>query len=187
MSEVHHLALKRFDAAHIETTKKDWERQLEQLPDVMPSEFLKHIEWVNSHMDYADGGDDGLAYGVFYKDHKHAIAVVDVVYTRRGTKWLKMLGVNLSPELFVVLTSDNPSAKDMQKILEIYGAAITGTVKLTGIHPSNTVKLYGRTGTLLAFLKGIAAYLRANLDIPGITVNVEGNWLVFRNNKKAKA
>jgi len=184
MSEAPLFTLKKFDTAHIDATRKEWERQLSARPELMPSEFLKHIEWIGSHMDYSDGGDDGLAYGVFHKGHSGAVAVVDVVYSRNGTKWLKMLGVNLSPDLFTALTAENPSEQNMTDILSIYGEAITGTIKLTGIHPTNTVKLYGRTGTLLAFLKGIAAYLRENLDVPGVTVSVEGNWLVFRSKKK---
>lgn len=48
-------------------------------------------------------------------------------------------------------------------------------------HPSKVTKLYGRSGTLLAFLKGVGTYIERNVDVPGLKVSFEGRWLVFAN------
>lgn len=177
--------LQPFDAASVKATRLDWERQLQKKQeDLFSADFLRFLDWVDTHMDYADGGDEGLAYGIFRDGSKHAVAIVDVVYSKRGTKWLKMMGVNLSPDLYLRLTGDND---DFVEVLDVYQEAVFGTLALTSVHKSNTVKLYGRSGTLLAFLKALAGHTKPKLASLGINVTVEGRWVVFRKKSASSA
>ncbi len=70
---------------------------------------------------------------------------------------------------------------DIERINAIFVAAVVGTIALTSeAHPSRTTKLYGRSGTLRAFLKDFGAYFQEKGGIEGLEVAVEGRWLVFR-------
>lgn len=172
-------ALSPFSADSLKQTRSEWEAQVAKFPkDLLPSDFQRIVDWAADHMDYGDG-EEGLAYGVFGPNRKSADAIIEVVYTKSGNKWLKMLNLFLSPRLFAGFIIPEEQINTTE-LLNVYATALVGTVKLTGVHPSKTVKLYGRSGTLLTFLKGISAHLQEHSKAKGITVNMDGRWMVFR-------
>lgn len=172
------MDVRGFDADSLGETRKAWLGQVgkhsEHLSEI---EFEKTLDWAAAHLDY-DNGEEGLAYGIFSKNGKVAHAVIEVVYAKPGTKWLKMLNLTLSPALFLGFVTDG--GIDREALTAVYTAAVAGTLKLAGKHPSKTVKLYGRSGSLFTFLQGLAEYLKEHAPVQDVTVAVEGRWLVFR-------
>ena len=107
-------------------------------------------------------------------------ALTEMVHTQRGTaRWVKLMDIYLAPEIEMAPdTADNA-----QKRLEAFTSALTGVFELTkGIKGVDAVKVYGRTETLLTFLRGMHGALSGIMSmgtITGIDVSIEGRWLVF--------
>lgn len=167
--------LRPFSRKSLEETRAKWEKQLKSHQgEVMPTEYTRLLDWAARNMAYETG--ETFAYGVFPRGEAAAVAIAEILYTRAQRKWLKFLNLTLSPEYDVGLASDAP---DLIAIGHVFAAAISGTVGLTRVHKSRVTKLYGRSGTMLSFLKGLSAHLQAN-QIEGVEVTVEGRWLVIR-------
>lgn len=171
--------LQKFDTAKYEATKKEWGRQLKaHKKDILAGEYERILAWTGDHMDYEAARGENFVYGIFRNGSDHAAAVVDLIYQKAASKWLKLMDLYLCPAVDLSFSSQDI---DIQELTSIYGAAVLGTVELTSTaHPTKVTKLYGRSGTLLAFLKGIGAYIAEKADVPGFEVKVEGRWLVFR-------
>lgn len=176
------MEVRAFDADTLRETRDDWVAQVEKHPTQLSvTEFEKTLDWAAAHMDYQNG-EDGLAYGVFRKNAKSADAIIEVVYTKSGNKWLKMLNLTLCPDCIAGFIVPG-LAIDRERLASVYTGAIAGTLKLTGVHPSKTVKLYGRSGSLFSFLQGIADYITKHSKMNGVSVSVDGRWLVFKVKK----
>lgn len=173
--------LKPFDDASLKATATAWKKELSKhQTELMPSVHEGKLAWVQTHMNYKEADGGTLAYGVFERGYSQALAVVDIVYTKKGLNWLKMLDLTLSPSLDLAF---NAESFDFHTISGVYAATIIGSIRLTKTaHPSKITKLYGRSGTSLAFLKGFGAYMeQANhANNLGLKVSMEGRWLVFR-------
>jgi hypothetical protein len=169
--------LRQFDAKSLLATRVEWLRQLEKDPKAGHKPDIEaKLDWCEKHLEYLKGPD--FAYGVFAKSDNHADAIVDVVYQKdAGKKWLKAMGVTLSPAETRFFSTE---PQDFENMVEIYLAAISGVLNLTKVHPTKVTKLYGRSGTLLAFLEGIAATLKTKGGLKNVSVTMEGRWLVFR-------
>lgn len=175
MSRKINFELRPFAADSLKKTRSRWEKQLKNADSlaVMPSEYSRLMDWAEGHMDYVNGEE--FAYGIFPIDNDVAVAVAEIIYTRRQRRWLKLLNLTLSPQYDVSLSSENPKLSDL---MQIFAAAVVGTVHLTAIHASTVTKLYGRSSGMLSFLKGFAGYLEVQ-KVDGITATIEGRWLVF--------
>lgn len=171
--------LQQFDTTKFDATEKEWRRQIQaHKKDVLATEYERILAWAGDHMDYGKGGSENFVYGIFQNGSGHAIAVVDMIYQRAARKWLKLMDLHLCPSMDL---SFGTQAIDIQELSSIYAAAVVGTVQLTStIYRTKVTKLYGRSGTLLAFLKGIGTYIANNAKVPGLEVNIEGRWLVFK-------
>lgn len=173
--------LKAFDAKSLDATAVAWRKELaKHRVEMMPSLHEGKLAWAASHMNYAAADGEALAYGIFADGDPHALAIVDIVYTKTGQKWLKMLDLTLSPSLDLAF---NAESADFSQIYHVFTAAMVGAVRLTKTrHPAKVTKLYGRSGTLLAFLKGFGAYMKQKGHGHNLvfTVSIEGRWLVFR-------
>src|SRR3974390_2848031 len=75
MAAFHGFLLKQFDGTSLKSTRQQWEHQATK-HGLLVTDYRSRLEWVENHMDYKDGGDEGLAYGIFHNDHKHAVATV---------------------------------------------------------------------------------------------------------------
>ena len=169
--------MRAFDADSLKATCMSWERQIEKNQgDLIPIQYQRVLSWVKDNADY-DASRENFAYGIFSDDKKVASAVVDVIYSKSGRKWLKLLDVHLAPEIDLSFSSEKP---DMKRIVDIFGAAILGVVRLTERHPTKVTKLYGRSSSLLSFLKRFGAYLNDHGPSDDIGVSIEGRWLVIR-------
>lgn len=173
--------LKPFDDASLKATVAGWKKELSKhQTELMPSLHEGKLVWIQTHMNYQEPNGDSLAYGIFSHGSSQASAIVDIVYTKTGQKWLKMLDLTLSPSLDLAFNAD---AFDFHTISGVYAATIVGAIRLTETaHPSKITKLYGRSGTSLAFFKGFGAYMEQGSHGKNLTlkVSMEGRWLVFR-------
>lgn len=171
--------LKKFDSTTIAATRAAWVKELAaHKTEVLAAPYQRILDWAAGHIDYAGNGKETFAYGIFAGEAHSADAIVELVYTKSGRKWLKLLDLNLCPSVDLSFTDQNV---DIQQLSSIFAAGVTGTVQLTSTaHPAKVTKLYGRSGTLLAFLKGVGTYIEGNSNVPGLKVSMEGRWLVFQ-------
>jgi hypothetical protein len=171
--------LDKFTSVSFGKTKASWEAQLAANKEaVFSSEYLMILDYCSKCLDYAGNNGNSYTYGIFKDNNDEADALIEIVYQKEGRKWLKLLNLHLCPAVDVSFQTQNVN---IAQISAIFSAALAGTVYLTSTdHPTNVTKLYGRSGTLLSFLKGIGAYIQAN--VPTISVSVEGRWLVMKGN-----
>jgi hypothetical protein len=170
--------LQRFDEKSLRQTNARWIRQIERHPsEVLASQYERILRWSAERIDYGDATGEEFAYGLFRDGDATADAIVEVTYTKRGRKWLKLLDLHLSPELDLAFYDQSV---DILRINDLFAAAVVGVVKLTGEeHPSQTAKLYARSGTLLAFFRSLGAYIQEQRKVDVLKVAIEGRWLVF--------
>ena len=171
--------LKPFDALTMAATRNAWEKELSNREgEVLPPRYERILDWAEGHIDYAAGRIETLAYGIFGRSAHDADAIVELIYTKAGEKWLKLLDLHLSPSVdFAFSTQD----VDIIRLNSIFAAGVDGTVRLTStMHPSNVTKVYGRSGTLLSSLKEVGTFAESS-PWPGLKVSIEGRWLVLRD------
>lgn len=172
-------SLDKFDSDRLSATRANWGSHLKRHKDqFLASEYQRILDWTEDHIDYQGNSKDTFAYGIFADSAKHADAIVEIIYAKSGKQWLKLLSLHLCPSAEL---SFETQSFDIAKVAGIFSAAVTGTVKLTSTaHPTKVTKLYGRSGTLLAFLQGLGSHIQANGGVKGLKVSLEGRWLVFR-------
>lgn len=108
--------------------------------------------------------------------------IVEIVLSQNNGSsiWVKILDIHLSPEI----ETEDDTEESTKSRLKVFKAALTGTFDLTkDVRNANTVKVFGRTDVLVAFLRGMHesfSVLATLGTISGITVSIEGRWLVFR-------
>lgn len=169
--------LKRFDAESLAATEVNWRKQIVRHKDeLIRTEYDRILKEMRENAIY-DNERELFIYGVFEDGSPTASALVEVLYPKAGRRWLKQLDLHLSPVLDLSFYKDNV---DLLGLSQVFGAAVAGTLRLTKDHPSQQVKLYGRSGTLLNYLKGLAVALGGEPSLKEIKITVEGRWLVFR-------
>ncbi len=170
--------MKPFKPDALGATREKWQDYAEQL-EIPFLDYQVLLEWVDRHIDYANANGDSAAYGVFDGKSTHAEAVVEIVYTQRpGGNWLKMLSVKLSPALAPAVLEAN--IDKMAVVVDIFAAAVVGTLALTDAHNAKVVKLYGRNESLLKLLIALNERLKGTLA-GKINSKMEGRWLVIKS------
>ncbi|MYM65468.1 hypothetical protein GTP45_01295 [Pseudoduganella sp. FT55W] len=175
--------LAQFDHVRLERTIGRWTEKAAQL-DMPFHEFEKDLNWVAAHIDYTVVGDS-YAYGIFAEGSDQAVAVAEIVYSRRAgpdVGWLKMLEISMGPEHS---PSQISSADMLVSLVDIYVAGVQGVIGLTDVHKARVIKIYGRNDQEMTFLVSLQAHL-AKLDnhgtTGGFTTKFEGRWLVIAVN-----
>jgi len=122
-------------------------------------------------------------------EENRPIALVELVPTKKGNEfWLKMLNVYLSPKEFS--TKNNGDKETLRKQLsQIFASIVSGIIQIGSELPQmTTVKLYGRSEALLDFFESMTLTLNEMVEItttfPGISITIEGRWLVLRISKE---
>jgi len=172
--------LVEFDSELFTRTNEEWERQLKKLgSSVFPSEVRRVLAWAASCQNYTA---TDCAYAVVFDGDDYASAIVEVVYHRNGASsaWLKMLDVTLAPAIDAAMLGPNVDLVGVERVIRIFAASALGAFKLTGQRKANVVKLYGRNGPLLTFLKVLGAEFASNPKAKDLGVSIEGRWLVFK-------
>lgn len=178
---VKNLSVTQFTPEIIAETRRAWLAKATQL-DMPTLDYEKELDWADRHINYAEAGNDSLAYSII--DSTDAVvAMIEVVYTRKGAPamgWLKLLTVKLSPDFAPSEIESHP--EKAEQLFNIYTCAIIGTVELTGLHRARVIKLYGRDNTLLSLLTGIKESLTRDLDSMKFKISFNARWLVIELN-----
>lgn len=162
-----------FDVNKLDAVTIAWLATADSL-GLPPIEYQKVLDWTRSHIDYIQGTGDSFAYGVFDETSGDAVAIVDIVHTTKSGPdkgWLKMLNITFGPQLA-------PSQSESAQPLEIYHAAITGTISLSGELPSRVIKLFGRDSYLMNLFAGLHYHI-SKTDGSSFGSKIEGRWLVI--------
>lgn len=173
-------ALKQFSQDTLEKTQADWSTFLED-QDMFDLEYKRALDAAAANRDYSRTSDNEFAYGIFLEGSDSAVAIVSMVHRRRvgpEVGWLKMLQVDLAPEFDEVHVQGD--LERLRVVIEIYFAAIIGTVRLGTVHTAKVLKLYGRNAHLLRMLAAVAEKLQQDLADLNAEICMEGRWLVIR-------
>lgn len=161
----------------IKATETAWKRDLSHSTDIFPGDVWRIIKLLQENSDYTNKKAASLAYGIYAED-KVADAVVEIIVSQSGKKWIKMLDCYIRPSI-----SERAFRKDtvsIEKLIRIYAAAIVGALMLADEHKASLVKVYGRTETLLYILTSVASTINdQNIEL-GVKAVVEGRWLVVK-------
>jgi hypothetical protein len=169
--------LKRFDEESLAATDTNWRKQCARNPEgLIRTEYERILKWTVENAKYTQDRET-FAYGVFQDGSHTASGIVEVLYPKVGRRWLKQLDLHLAPTLDLSFYTDNV---DLEEIGNVFGAAVIGVLRLTEDHPASQVKVFGRSGTLLAYLKGLGARLETNPAMRNLRITVDGRWLVFK-------
>jgi hypothetical protein len=176
--------LKPFTNDTMAATRNAWGKEVcAREGEILSTQYERILQWAEDHIDYSGEKSQTFAYGIFGRSAHDADAIVELIYTKSGAKWMKLLDVHLSPSVDFAFA---PQEVDLKRLMSIFAAGMDGTVHLAStVHPSNVTKMYGRSGTLLEFLKEVGT-VKDNSALPGLKVSIEGRWLVFRDEGEAQ-
>ena len=173
--------LKKFDLETIDTTESAWVEQANKYPEAcFPTDVQRDFAWIRSNVS-GSTNDGRIHYGLFTDGSDVADAAVQLVHAKRSPRsaWLKMLELNFSPEIMLKAAHGDPHA--VSSVLAMFGQAVNGSIQLCGKeHKSDTLKLYGRTDSLLQFLVLFTGVTK----IKNVNITMEGRWLVLRPQAK---
>jgi len=182
MDHSRNYTLLPFNADTIARTEDSWLQELETAPDTFPGDVRRFIEFAKSHMDYGNKGAESLAYGVFDEGEHVADSIVEVIITKPGKVWVKMLDCFVRPSI-----SEKASSLDLEAVkalIAIYVASIVGMLALGNHHKAALVKFYGRSGPLLDVLILVEKSLNEFKGDLRVKAKIEGRWLVVKPVKK---
>jgi hypothetical protein len=117
-------------------------------------------------------------------DDSKCWALVEVTCTKNGRGvWVKMRDIYMSPNIEIA----DDTVESTAKRFDVFNSALVGIFGLTrAFEYADTVKVYGRTDSVLSFLRGMHdafGGLGALGTLKGVAVAIEGRWLVFRTTK----
>lgn len=167
------IKLDQFSPESLHSTKNHW-LSIANENELPVSDYEKIIEWAERRIDYTALNGESYAYGIFDDEYQECLAVVDIVYTRNRGGWLKMLTVNLSPLFAPVCLAQD--ASKIERVIDIYAVAALGTIELTNVHISATVKLYGRNDAMLVLLSALKNKIDSTPDLH-LIAKLDGRWL----------
>jgi hypothetical protein len=94
------------------------------------------------------------------------------------------MDIYMSPEI----DTSKDTETNTRRRLEVFIAALEGIFALTTkLKDADTIKIYGRTDVLIAFLRGmhdVFSTINTIGTIKGVETSIEGRWLVFRPHGK---
>lgn len=167
--------LKQFTPKTLASTRRDWEHVAGK--DAFATEYGLVFEWTEKHIDYANGHNDSLAYGMFAPRAQKAVAIVEVIQRKVARKGLtKMLKLWITPEYW-------DAAASRKEIAHVMLSAMQGTLLLSKNNQSKTVKIYGRNEQMLSVLHTVHIMLSELIekeDLKGIAVNIVDRWLEIK-------
>lgn len=166
------LKLTPFSQSIFEATSESWIASADSF-GIPALEYERVLAWAGSHLNYSATADS-IAYGIFEDGENEALAIADIVYSKRpgpDVGWLKLIEISLSPSFAPSEIDANVSK--LGQVLDIFTTAIIGTIELTQDHRARVIKIYGRDEHLLSWLLAINERLRAALQA---TASLRGTW-----------
>jgi len=166
--------IKQISKELLEQTEKAW--QLVVGVEEFASEFQAIFEWIGSHIDYDETCVNSRAYAIVDDGQKVASGFVEIVSTKpsggkANGRLTKLLKVFVSPQYWEI-------AEHRGEVSAIFMAAINGVVKISEVNHSKTIKIYGRTQSLLDLLIVIDKLISSDAAAKEfITTCIKGRWL----------
>lgn len=171
--------LRAFTHKDLEKTHKSWMKDLEDLPDVFPGDIERVFALATQTM--ADEKENSSSHGVFFDGNDVADGVVQIVVTKKGKKFVKMMDCFIRPR--IDKKAMELKEPESSKAIDIYFASIYRTLELGDSHEAQAIKVYGRTDALLSLLKSTGEALSKAKENHGIESSIEGRWLVLKATK----
>src|SRR5687768_15394344 len=171
------LKLSPFSEEILQATTEAWIASADSF-GIPTLEYERNLAWAASHTNYLEPADS-LAYGIFLDGGNEALAIVDIVHSKRPGRdvgWLKLLDISLSPSYSPSEVDAN--ADKLLAVVDIFTVAILGTVDLTSDHKARVIKIYGRDEHLFSLLFALNERLHASLA-GKLNSKMEGRWLVI--------
>ncbi|WP_050463292.1 hypothetical protein [Herbaspirillum autotrophicum] len=171
---------KEFDEKSWQKTHDSWLSDLDTTQAVSPVEVYKALEFAKENAIYNDETKETVAYGIFEGRKTIASAIANLIVSRTGRRFLKVLDVNVRPSIEDGANTEN--IKDSNTVIELYVTAIIGAIELTPKHRASVVKVYGRSASFMQVLKFVATEMpkRAAAGGANFKVSIEGRWLVIK-------
>ena len=172
------MELKSFNEKELNDIKKSWIDSLSGGHEVYEAEYSQLFDIIITGRSWGELDDRFNApiyYGIF--DEDKVLAIVLIVQSKKGSStWIKLMDIYICPEIDIHSdTEDNT-----KKRLDIFTTSLIGIFSLTeNTKRVDTLKIYGRTDALIAFLRGMHDVFSTFGMIQGVTVSIEGKWLVF--------
>jgi hypothetical protein len=166
----------QFTQETLSKTEKAWEGDLKKFPDLFPGDIARILAFAKQDFSHSDKND--LAYGVFEDGSSVADSIVQIVITKEGKKFVKMIDCFVRPSIYVRATKFEEGYVD--KVVDVYIASIIGTLQIGDHHKANAIKVYGRSSALLAVLTIVAKLLKDQEDAHNAVAAIEGRWLVVK-------
>lgn len=178
--------LLKFNADTVHKTERAWLNDLNSLPDVFPGTVFRDVTFMKNNCNYETSNGNSCAYGVFAEDSHIADSIVQMVITKDGAKFVKMLDCMVRPSVSEKALKYDQIA--MSTLVDIYIASIVGTLIVGGDHKANAVKVYGRTEQLLVILTLVASKYKELTagKSNAAKCSIEGRWLVVKPTRKGK-
>lgn len=155
----------------LDDTKKSWE--LVVGVDEFTSEYGALFDWLQCHRQYQGANGHSVAYALVQEGQKVASAFIEVVSSPNRGGLTKLLKVFVTPLFWDV-------ADHQAEVVKLFVMAIRGAVDISNQNGSRTVKIYGRSNSLLSLLHTIhVAMIEDGVADAGISVTIQGRWLVI--------
>lgn len=169
--------ISKFTLETLEQARMDWLACAQSLDQ--PTINVERVFALSStRLDYEELTGDSHSYGVFCRNNKECLAVVDIVRSSNDPqrKIIKMLDVVLCPRLYETLS--NVEMSKLEEIIDVYYKATHGTIKLTYEHDAQEVKLYGRNDAMRVLLTSLKERITADPELP-LTATWKGHFLTI--------
>lgn len=166
------LEFAQFSDGKLAATRTSWLEDAEA-GWAFGAEIERLMDWIGTHRKPTDG--DSVAYGVFPKGKNVAVGVCEMTIQRKTirSKWIKLLRLHLRPKI-----EDELVQGDATVTIDVFAAAITGSLALQVEHTAHTLKIYGRTNEQLRFLQAFVRHLDGRFE--NVKVAIEGRFLTLR-------
>lgn len=175
--------LKEFNKESLNATDQAWNKDLENSSDIFPGDVWRIINLARNNSNYQDKHAASLTYGIF-DGAEAADSVVEVIISKSAKKWIKMIDCFIRPGI-----SEQAYKKDtlaIEKLVNIYAAAIAGSMMLADHHQATVVKVFGRSEALLYILTSVAKNINESEQDLSVEATIEGRWLVVKRIKKVE-
>lgn len=180
------MKLERWDRVAFEGLRNVWIGLLNGSLDITKADYEQLFDLIEQSGCWGplSGCFNKPIYGTIVDEQQEVWGIVEIVISKRGSSaWVKMMNLYLTPKI-----EENTSAEiNVDKRLLVFSSALLGIFGLTkDVAGADTVKVYGRTESLVSFLRGVHSAIEAIFaaigGIKGVSVSIEGRWLVFRSN-----
>lgn len=166
--------LQQFSLESVHLTLQNWQKAVQD-DDLFALEYQDLFKWTESHIQYEDKDLESYAYGIFTKNSPNtaAHAIVDIIQRPHGRRQTKLLKLVVSPQF-----ADDTDVNNLNTLVDLMLAAVLGTVEISGRNSSSTIKIYGRTNSMLGVLRKLNDTITNSPAFPkSITTKIAGRWL----------